>query len=79
MDEVNLGLWGTSDPNRVAVSSNREDPSRIVGYICITVNGGWVIEGDSTDRIFLTPRAVARAGINEWLNLNDIDRSLLPA
>jgi hypothetical protein len=66
MAEEPFGLWGTSDPDRVAVSVNRDDPSRVVGHVCLMTRGGWIIEGDVRNQVFPTAREAAQAGLDHF-------------
>jgi len=69
MDEADFGLWGTSDPDRAAVSANCDKPSHIVGYVCMTARGDWIIEGDPTNQVFATPREAAQVGLDHWFRV----------
>lgn len=57
-----LGLWGTSDLQRVAVSLERGDPKTIIGYVREIGQLKWVAEGDPTNQHFDTPREAAEHG-----------------
>jgi hypothetical protein len=57
-----LGLWGTSDRSRVAVSQNQSDPEMIIGYVREVGPMEWVAEGDPKNRHFNTPGDAAHYG-----------------
>jgi hypothetical protein len=69
MDNANFSLWGTSDPERVAVSASLDEPSNIIGYVCLTARGYWIIDGDTTNKVFTTAREAAQGGIRDCFNL----------
>ena len=57
-----LGLWGTSDLKRVAVSLEPEKPKTIIGYVREVDWLTWVAEGDPMNRQVETPRQAAEHG-----------------
>jgi hypothetical protein len=64
---VNLGLWGTSNPNRVAVTTCADDSEPVVGYVREERQDRWMAEGDPAENLFSTPREAAEyAFINVW-------------
>ena len=64
---VTLGLWGTSNPKRVAVTSRADDPELIVGYVREVSQDRWRAEGDPAENLFSTPREAADfAFLHTW-------------
>ena len=61
-----MGLWGTADQDRVAVSSNENNPNGILGYVRLNNGGYWTIEGDEQNRHYGSPHEAACAGIELW-------------
>jgi hypothetical protein len=66
---LDLGLWGTQDLKRVAVSQHRNTPTPVIGYIRQRSECEWVAEGDPGNRTFDTPRKAAEYGyVFLWRN-----------
>jgi hypothetical protein len=57
-----LGLWGSSNLNRVAVSLESNAPETVLGYVREVGDFKWAAEGDSEQRRFNTPREAAEHG-----------------
>jgi hypothetical protein len=57
-----LGLWGTSNLKRVAVSMELDTPKTVLGYIREIDEFKWVAEGDPGNQRFDTPREAAEHG-----------------
>jgi hypothetical protein len=57
-----LGLWGTSDDKRIAVSRGFDRPEPVLGYVVELYDLCWAVEGDTEKRIFNTPREAADYG-----------------
>jgi hypothetical protein len=57
-----LGLWGTSNLKRVAVSMELHTPDPVLGYVHEVDEFRWVAEGDPRDQRFGTPREAAEHG-----------------
>lgn len=61
---MTLGLWGTPDPERVAVTAKMEDPEAIIGFVREIHELRWAVEGDPNEYVFSTPREAAEYGYN---------------
>jgi hypothetical protein len=57
-----LGLWGTSNLKRVAVSMELHTPNTVLGYVREVDEFQWVAEGDPRHQRFGTPREAAEHG-----------------
>jgi len=57
-----LGLWGTSNLKRVAVSVELHTPETVLGYVREVDELKWVAEGDPGNLRFNTPREAAEYG-----------------
>jgi hypothetical protein len=62
MEGADLGLWGTPDLKRVAISLQRDNPEPVLGYIREIGECEWVADGDPENRTFCTPRKAAEHG-----------------
>jgi len=63
---VIIGLWGTSNPKRVAVTQVADDPEQVVGYIWeVRHRDGWSAENDPEENLFSTPREAAEIRVNK--------------
>ena len=61
-EDCMLGLWGTSDLKRIAVSLELDKPKTIIGYVREVDPLRWVAEGDPNHRQFEAPRQAADHG-----------------
>ena len=57
-----LGLRGTSNLKRVAVSMEFDTPKKVLGYVREVDECKWVAEGDPGNQRFDTPREAAEHG-----------------
>jgi hypothetical protein len=73
MENGSFGLWGTADPDRVAVSVNCDEPAPVIGYVCMTTGRDWIIEGDTTKQSFATPGEAAQVGLARCFDAQWID------
>ena len=65
-----LGLWGTNNPDRIAVSLSPDQPDQIIGHVRED-RFAWVAEGDPANIHFATPREAAEHGFRKLWNGRD--------